>query len=138
MSANYHLLNGKYDLTWCDIPKVGSYKIRGNIDDSNIKEINININDVNENGTPTVTAEREDEYTFNNSSKRSFLIALSGGRGFNWLSRHGIGNVPAQDLCTVLKELLYQIESSDLVLDKEEFLDNFFEELPDWWDEDME
>ncbi|MBQ2636668.1 MAG: hypothetical protein IJG09_08245 [Methanobrevibacter sp.] len=96
------------------------------------------INDVNENGTPTVTAEREDEYTFNNSSKRSFLIALSGGKGFNWLSRHGIGNVPTQDLCTVLKELLYQIESSDLVLDKEEFLDNLFEELPDWWDEDME
>ena len=25
------------------------------------------INDVNENGAPTVTAEREDEYTFNNN-----------------------------------------------------------------------
>lgn len=95
------------------------------------------INDVTENGAPTVDAEREDEYTFNDDSKRSFLIALSGGKGFNWLSRHGMGNLAEQDLCTILKEVLYQIESSDLVLDKEELLDNFFEELPDWWDEEI-
>ena len=96
------------------------------------------INDVNENGTPTVTAEKEDEYLLSTNSKRAFLIAISGGKGFNWLSRHGNSNLAVQDISTILRELLYQIESSDLVLDKEELLDNFFEELPDWWDEEMQ
>ena len=85
------------------------------------------INDVTENGAPTVEAEKEDEYTYNNDSKRSFLVALSGGKGFNWLSRHGKGNIAIQDLVTVLKELLYQVESSDSFYDKEELLDNLFE-----------
>lgn len=96
------------------------------------------VNDITENGVPTVAAEKEDEYLLSTNSKRAFLIAISGGKGFNWLSRHGNSNLAVQDISTILRELLYQIESSDLVLDKEELLDNFFEELPDWWDEEMQ
>lgn len=86
-------------------------------------------------GSSTERAEKEDAFICRNDSIKSFLIALSAGQGFNWISRHGKGQLNYDLLMMVLKETLYQVETSNMVLDKDEIIGNIFDELPDYLDE---